>query len=287
MIARRIRGRLKRKMNKKLLTALLLPLMLLPLMSFGYAHWGDTVEKRYKLRPGTVEVHIIQWHIDSCTSYDINCNGDILGDELQIVPQCDDAGEVISLWIQADPIFPCWELELKMLVHVKGRLAVRFTRPKIALAGPFPDDPCFDKINVNDPGYVLYDWVAQEFPGIPWLDYRCKMWAHDPLISHTADELPCYDKSHYDNPTGPTDQRYKPCECVMIQQYIHLEQEALPDWPEDRLQEFLSCHWLRIDFEMEAENEVGQKWGSPGYDATYPGDWVEPYYPPVVPSNCP
>jgi hypothetical protein len=287
MIARRIRGRLKRKMNKKLLTALLIPIMLLPLISFGYAHWTDTVEKRYKLRPGTVEIHIIQWHIDWCTSYDCNCNGEVLGDELQIVPQCDDKGEVIGLWIQADPIFPCWELELKMLVHVKGRLAVRFPAPKITFDGPFEDDPCFDPIV----GGIEYDWDDKEFPGIDWFTYVCTMWKHnDAVYGDECDPTthpngcPCYDKSHYDQSAGPTAFRYKPCECIMIKQYMHLKQESPTMTPEE-LQKLISCKWLRIDFELEAINEVGIGWDSEG--ATYPGDWTGPYEAPEVPSNCP
>ncbi len=268
-------------MNKKLLTALLIPLMLMPMMSFAYAHWTDTVTKKYKLRPGTVELHIIQWHIDKCTSYDANCNDEILGDEIQIIPVYDADDEVIDLHIKADPIFPCWELEFKMLIHVKGRLAVRFEEPEIVMAGPFPEDPCFEPIDPTDPYYVEYDWKAQEFPGIPWLTYYCTMWKHNDakygepcdLATH-PDGCPCYDKSHYDQPASPTEFRYKPCECIMIKQYLHLKQEVLPDWPEERLQEFLSCHWLRIDFEIEAVNEVGLPWGSVGEE--YPTDWV-PY----------
>jgi hypothetical protein len=275
---------MKDEMNKKLLIVLLLPLMLLPMVSFGYAHWTDTVTKRYKLRPGTVEIHIIQWHVDYTTSYDANCNGEILGDELQIMPVYDDHDppEVIGVNILADPIFPCWELEFKMLIHVKGRLAVRFEEPKIVMAGPYPDNPCFAPIDPNDPYYVEYDYVNQEFPGIDWFDYYCSMWKHNDalygdecdLTSH-PDGCPCYDKSHYDVLANPTEFRYKPCECLMIKQYMHLKQ-ASPTMPQDRLQEFLSCHWLRIDFEIEAINEVGMPWGSVGEE--YPSNWV-PYVP--------
>ena len=288
MIARRIRGRLKRKMNKKLLTALLIPIMLMPLMSFAYAHWTDTVEKRYKLRPGTVEIHIIQWHIDRCTSYDCNCNDEILGDELQIVPRCDDEGQVIGLWIQADPIFPCWELELKILVHVKGRLAVRFEEPKIVFKGPYEDDPCFEPIVDG----IDYDWDAKEFPGIDWFEYVCTMWKHNDAVfgdecdpaSH-PDGCPCFTKEHYTTSAGPTEFRYKPCECIMIKQWMHLKQETATMTPEE-IQELVSCKWLRIDFELEARNEVGQPWDSEGDQ--YDIDW-EPYEAPEVPldPNCP
>lgn len=262
-------------MNKKLLTALIIPLMLMPLMSFGYAHWTDTVTKKYKLRPGTVEIHIIQWHVDRTTAYDANCNGTIIGDELQIIPVYDEDDQVIDLHIKADPIFPSWMLEFKMLIHVKGRLAVRFEEPKIVFAGPFPDDPKFDPILATDPGYIEYNHTAQEFPGIPWFEYKSLMFKHDDTTwPHTPDEKPCYDKSHYTIPASPTEFRYKPCDSIMIKQYLHLKQEVLPDWPEERLQKFLSCHWLRIDWEIEAVNEVGPEWGSWGEE--YPVDW-EPY----------
>jgi hypothetical protein len=268
---------MKRKMNKKLLTALILPLMLLPLVSFGYAHWTDTVTKKYKLRPGTVEIHIIQWHVDKCTSYDINCNGEIIGDEIQIIPIYDENNQTIDLWIMADPIFPCWELELKILIHVKGRLAVRFTQPEIVIAGPYDEDPCFAPILRTDPGYEEYNWTAQEFPNKPWFEYKCLMFAHDDTtFPHTADEKPCYNKTHYTIRTAPTERRYKPCDSLMIKQYLHLKQEYLPDWTQEELQKLLSCHWLRIDFEIAAENEVGPAWGSWGEE--YHHDW-EPYEP--------
>ena len=266
-------------MNKKLLTALILPLFLLPLVSFGYAHWTDSVTKQYKLRPGTVEIHVIQWHVDSTTAYDMNCNGVVIGDELQIIPVYDDHDppEVIGVQIKADPIFPSWHLEFKMLIHVKGRLAVRFEEAQIALAGPFPEDPCFEPIMETDPGYVEYDYAAQEFPDVPWLEYKTKMFKHDDFTyPHTADEKPCYDKSHYTIPAAPTEFRYKPCDSILIVQYLHLKQEA-EGWPQERLQKYLSCHWLRIDWEIEAVNEVGPEWGSWGDE--YPTDW-EPYVDP-------
>jgi len=260
-------------MNKKLLTALLIPLMIMPMMSFAYAHWSDTVTKKYKLRPGTVEIHIIEWHIDKTTSYDINCNGRIIGDELQIIPVYDEDKEVIDLWIKADPIFPCWELEFKMLVHVKGRLAVRFEKPTIVIAGPYETDPCFEAIKPTDPGYESYNWTGQKFDAKPWFTYKCQMFAHTAQVPPCTAK-PCYDKSHYTTTAAPTEFRYKPCESILIWQYLHLKQEVLPDWPEDRLQKMLSCHWLRIDFEIEATNEVGPEWGSVGEE--YNTTWV-PY----------
>jgi hypothetical protein len=278
MIARKRERRMNDEMNKKLLTALILPLMLLPMVSFGYAHWTDTVTKKYKLRPGTVEIHIIQWHIDSTTAYDANCNGVLLGDEIQVIPVFDQDDQVIDLWVKADPIFPSWHLEFKMLVHVKGRLAVRFEQPEIVFAGPFPEDPCFKPIEPTDPGYAEYDYQDQGFPGMPWFEYKTQMYAHDDFtFPHTADEKPCYDKSHYTILAAPTEFRYKPCDSILIVQYLHLKQEVLPDWPQERLQEYLSCHWLRLDWEIEAVNEVGLPWGSVGEE--YETDWV-PYVDP-------
>lgn len=266
-------------MNKKLL-ALLIPLMLVPLVSFGYAHWTDTVTKKYKLRPGTVEIHIIQWHVDATTSFDCNCNGEVIGDELQIMPIYDDHDppEVVDVWIKADPIFPSWMLEFKMLVHVKGRLGVEFEQPKIVFAGPFAEDPCFEPINDG----IEYDWVNQEFPGVPYLEYYCRLFAHnDALYGAETDPVthpdgpPCYDKTHYDVPASPTEFLYKPCESIMVWQYMHLKQAVPGEYTEKELQELLECHWLRIDFEMQARNWVlKEPWSS--YGEEYPANW-EPY----------
>jgi len=256
--------RVIKKMNKKLV-ALLIPLMLISMASFGYAHWSDSVTKKYKLHSGTVEIDIIQWHIDKCTSYDVNCNKEVYGDEIQVFPIKDPTGQVIDLHILADPIFPCWELEFKMLVHNKGRLAVRFEKPTIVFKGPYDAgvDPCWDPIT----GGIDYDWDKKEFPGIPWFEYICLMYKHDDTTYPTCPK-PCTDKSHYTIPADPTEYRYKPCECIMIKQWLHLKQAALPDWPETRLQEYLQCRYLRIDFEIKAINEVGTEWGSVGQ--TYP-----------------
>jgi len=249
-------------MNKKVV-ALLIPVLLISMASFGYAHWSDTVTKKYKLHSGTVEIAIVQWHIDKCNSGDVNCNGRIYGDEIQVIPVYDNATppQVIDLHILADPIFPCWELEFKMLIHVKGRLAVRFERPTIKFKGPYPAgvDPCFEPIVDG----IDYNWTGQNFPGIPWFEYLCSMWKHDDMTYPTCPK-PCTDKSHYTISAGPTEWRYKPCECILVKQWLHLKQEALPDWPEDKLQEYLQCKYLRIDWEIKATNEVGPPWGSVG-----------------------
>jgi len=238
-------------MNKKLLAALILPLMLLSLTSFAYAHWSDSVTKKYKLHAGTVEIEIIKWHIDKCTSYDVDCDGLVYGDEIKVENQVVE-GQVVDVWITADPIFPSWELEFKMLIHNKGRLAVRFETPEIKFGGPYVTDPCFGPI--TDPVW----------PPPSWFEYTALMYKHDDTTYPTCPK-PCTNIGHYTIPAAPTEFRYKPCECIMVKQWLHLKQSVPDQYTEEQLQAMLQCHWLRIDWEIKAVNEVGAEWGSVGY----------------------
>ena len=200
-------------MNKKLLVALLLPMMMLPMTAFGYAHWTDRVTKQIKLHAGTVDVHIVQYHVDICNSYDVDCDGVVFGDEFKIEVREYD-GQVKEVLITADPVFPDWELEFKMLIHNKGRLIVDSHEHYWNWIGPEVADPCFLDQPTDDPATHYPD--TQNVP--PGFVYVETLWLHDYSTFPACRGTLCLDKTHYQIPTSPTAYSLKPCECVMLKE---------------------------------------------------------------------
>ena len=244
-------------MNRKLAVALILPLMLIPLMSFAYAHWEDKVTKQIKLHAGTVEVEIVQFHVDDCNSYDVNCDGKLWivgrypiadavkeGYELVIEVVYED-DQPIEVLITADPVFPCWRLEFKMLIHNKGRLAVRSLFHHWNWTGPLEDDPC---------------WLwEQPFPNervIPeCIDlYEEELFSHDYATHPDCKGILCLDKTHYTLPESETAYVLKPSQCILLKEKIHFDSQAHPD---------VQCHWFRLVKEMGFYQEVGEPFESP------------------------
>jgi hypothetical protein len=203
-------------MNKKFV-ALLIPLMLLPMVSFAAAHWYDYITKEYKLHAGCVCVEITKWHVLGTTSYDVNCNGIVFGDELQItniagVNPCDNVAKVAGVQILANPIFPCWELTLEMFIHNKGTLSVKMDIPTFTWGGPYAVEPDYGPIvdPVPKPDYFQY-WS------------KAYIWKAD-IKEWVLME--------------PTTFVLKPSESVKIVQYMHFTGQEVPE---------VQCHWFRID----------------------------------------
>ena len=233
-------------MNRKLLVSLLLPLMLLPMTSFGYAHWTDKVTKQIKMHAGTVEVHIVQWHVDRCNSYDVDCDGVIFGDEFKVEVLTED-GQVVEILITADPVYPSWELEFKFLVHNKGRLAVDSWLHNVEWDGPFDEEP---------------PWKEQPFepkPEHPCIFYEEILYLHNYGTHPECEGVLCTDKTHYDIPVSPTTYFLKPCEAVLVYEYIHFDCQDDPT---------MQCKWFRLAKELVFKQHIGAEWGSEGWEYT-------------------
>lgn len=205
-------------MNKKFV-ALLIPLLLLPMISFAAAHWYDNVTKQYKLKVGTMCVEVTKWHVMRTTSYDVDCDGEVFGDELQITNlwgknPCDGADKVVGVQILADPIFPCWELQFEMIIHNKGQLTVKLEAPVITWGGPYDLDPCWDPIKDPVPMHPGFQYEWQYYV---WIENQG--WI----------------------PKDPTTFNIKPCESVRVVQYIHFFGQLYPE---------LQCHWFRMDIKL-------------------------------------
>ena len=228
-------------MNKKLLIALVLQLMLMPMVSFAYAHWYATVTKTIKMHVGTVEADIKQWHIDATNTYDADCDGIIAGDEITVENVLDADGQVIGVRIKVDPIFPCWFIEFKMLIHNKGRLVLGMDSETVVWGGPYTTDPCWDPLTPPGP-------VPSGF------QYTNDLYLHDPGI--VGCPKPCLDKTHYTIRVEPTTFILKPCECVMVKEYIHFVGQDYPDY---------QCHWFKLYKELKFREWIGPTWGSYGW----------------------
>ena len=259
-------------MNRKLVL-LLIPLMLLPMAGFGYAHWTDKVTKQIKLHAGTVEVEIIQFHVDECNSYDVSCDDVIwiVGEypitdttlnphydpdvtyELIIEKTYDEDDQLIEIYITADPVYPGWRLEFKMLIHNKGRLSVRSLFVNWNWTGPLVDEP---------------DWlVDQPYPNdrnvpiclLPPLGkYEETQWLHDDVAFPDCPS-PCTDKSHYTVGSPETTAVLKPSKCLMVKEVIWFDCQEH--------QEEIQCHWFRLAKEIGFyQYTPDEPWSSVGED---------------------
>lgn len=241
-------------MNRKLLVSLLLPLMLMPMTAFGYAHWSDKVTKQIKLHAGTVEIHIVQWHVDACNSYDVDCDDVVFGDEF-LVEVLKEDDQVVEILITADPVYPGWFLDFKFLVHNKGRLAVDTWEHYVDWEGPFDEDPC---------------WLTEQpYPDNPappeCIDYTETLYLHDYGMHPDCKGQLCTDKTHYTIEVAPTTYTLKPCQCVLVREQITFKCQEMPEY---------QCHWFRLAKEMTFKQKIGDEWSSDGW--TTDMEWPRP-----------
>jgi len=214
-------------MNTRLVFALI-PLMLLPMVGFGSAHWTDSVKKDYYMHAGTVAVEIVSWHVQGTNSYDTNCNGRVFGDELNIINEYDEEKEVIKVDIIADPIYPCWYLDLEVIIHNKGRLSVKADKPIIRWTGPqtgkddnIPTPERYIDPKTGNPVYFQYFWKYYVWvDGVGWVE------------------------------TEPTTMVIKPSQRLRVKEYIHFIGQ---DYPE------LQCHWLDLHVEIPFFQYIGEE----------------------------
>jgi len=179
-------------MNTRLAFALI-PLMLLPMVGFGSAHWTDSVKKNYYLHAGTVEVEIIWWHVEGTNTYDVDCDGNIWDDELKIIPVYDEEREVVKLDITVDPIYPCWFLDLEVIIHNKGRLSIK------------ADDPMIQFTYENEP-----------IPPQPYFQYFWHYYIWDPDIGEWIE-------------VEPTTMVIKPSQVLRVKEFIHFIGQDYPE----------------------------------------------------------
>jgi hypothetical protein len=254
-------------MNKKLLPALLIPMMLLPMTGFAYAHWTDAVFKQIKLHVGTVDIHIPWWHVNELNTMDVNCNGEIFGDEFRIGMVEDETGQVKGLLLYADPVYPGWRLNFKFLVHNKGRLNVRSYGHFVFWEGPLEEDPCWvpwDQLPVKEGGDVIT-------PAPPGFEYIQELFIHNYVDYPDCRGIICTDYTHYDIPVSPTTYMLKPCESVLIRERIVADIQEYEEY---------QCHWFRLVKLMVFVEDTGEVVSSWGWTSPRVDEWM-PHLPPM------
>ena len=173
------------------------------------------------MHAGTVEVEIVSWHVQGTNTYDVNCNGIVFGDELTIRNVLDEDEEVVKLDITVDPIYPCWFLELEMIIHNKGRLSVKADAPIIywTIDPPPYGDP--ENLGPRTPPYWQYFWYYYIWrDGVGWVEVE------------------------------PTTMVIKPSQVLKVVEYLHFIGQ---DYPE------LQCNWLDLHVEIPFFQYIGEE----------------------------
>jgi len=233
------------RMNRKLIL-LLIPMMILPMSSFGYAHFRDYVDKRYKIHVGSLLANITYFHVDYFLMPDVNNNGEILGDELNITIFEDPSTCKFIVEITANPITGGFELNTTMKIHNSGKLPWDLDW-EILWDGPYDEDPCFDTAptkNINTlPG------ITNVLDG-PW-SYDMKVYKENATYPYP----PGY------GPVAKTQEEYKPCNNATIVQHVNFRQPGTfvgEKWTQKDWQ----CKWIKIWVMFEMTDQVAQWEGS-------------------------
>lgn len=203
-------------MNKRL-GMLLIPLLLLPIASFGYAHMYDYVEKKYKLYVGTMFANVTYFHVDYVKLIDVNNNGTLMDDELNVTVFEDNCKWVVQ--IEVNPVSPDFVLNTTMHIENVGDLpwSVTWMTPPIKWDND-TIDPCWD----TAPTKSLPMWPED-------------MWSWE--IEYYKWNGTCYTAT-------PTEHWYKPGDKLIVKQHINLIQ---PDnEAEMELYKSMMGHWFWI-----------------------------------------
>ena len=248
-------------MNKKL-AMLLIPLLLVPLASFGYAHYTDNVEKRYKIHVGSIVANMTYFHVDKLRTIDTNCNGLIWDDEVNITIFEDPDTCTWYVLIALNPIPPSFELDSTMVVHNVGKLPWEADW-EIMYAGPFDNDyyGCFE------------GWIEDDFTEIDRLrdNFMVPGWYFENGLIYDI---------HFWKGTeeaAPTAFIYHPCTNLTITQNVTLLQP--PGTPvmdpngvsSDDWQKNIQCHWFLIWVKIEVKNPTPQEYSSATWEE---GEWT-------------
>jgi hypothetical protein len=232
-------------MNKKF-AALLIPLLLMPMTSFAYAHFTDEVVKKYKIHVGSVYLNVTGFHVDYAKMPDVDNDGVIFGDELNItIYEADDCRWYVL--IEANPITGGFVLNTTMWLHNGGKLP--FTLDwNVLWDGPYDEDPCFDVPPTKD---------LSTLPMPPWsFNIEIYRWH----MNATTGE---YERT---GPFDPTQIHYKPCDYIEVRQHVDFKQPG----PGETYQKDWQCKWIKIWVTFHAQDvweEISSwTWGELGPD---------------------
>lgn len=116
---RPLRRNRTKNVNVNLVAAMLVPMLLISISAFAYAQSSTQLTCFTTLTTDPQEdIEITNWIVNRTNTQDVNCNGIIFGDELNVTEIKDSSsGQIIGLEITANPIFPGWILHLILKIH--------------------------------------------------------------------------------------------------------------------------------------------------------------------------
>ena len=217
-------------MNKKLV-ALLIPLLIMPLFAFGYAHFTDDVVKKYKIHVGSVYLNVTGFHVDYVKMPDVDNDGVIMGDELNVtIVEIDGIYYVL---ITADPISGGFVLNTTMWMHNAGKLPFELDWLNVRWDGKYDSDPGFD---------IAPTKLLSTLPMPPWsFSITVYKW-------HPNETTQVYERT---GPWDPTETHYKPCDYIEVIQHVDFKQ---PGPGEEAYQKDWQCKWIKIWVPFHAQD---------------------------------
>ena len=151
--------------NAKILTALLIPLLLISLGAYSYAHFTDTVQKKYKFHVKCFIVEIKSYKVLS------KYNDDLIHTypnetELEVM------GGTTTISISTENAFPSWWVWIGLLIQNQGGFPANVTTP---IYGPIPTNVSIETKQYFYGPYTHGEFVSVDhtvWGGIHWQDLQ-------------------------------------------------------------------------------------------------------------------
>lgn len=174
---------MKRLTSTRIIAAILIPVILMSLASYAYAHWTDTVEKRYKLHA-------------KCTYTKIKTNKvitDWIDDQyIKKVPSDEELSEMdgsYALQISTNRGCPGFDVWIGMMLHNQGSLPERVYPLTFVVQTSPPNGVSYESSNFT---YGIFSGgdFTDYYAGITRQDFREKLDPNTGIIGKTPIDLP-------------------------------------------------------------------------------------------------
>jgi hypothetical protein len=169
--------------SAKIITAILIPLMLMSVASYAYAHWTDSVSKKYKL------------HV-RCTYTKIKTNKvltDWVDDNfITKIPSDEELSEMdgsYALQIRTNRGCPGFDVWIGMMLHNQGSLPERVYPPTFTVQTSPPNGISHESSNFTY-GIFSDGEFTEYYAGIRHKDFREKLDPNTGIIGKTPIDLP-------------------------------------------------------------------------------------------------
>jgi len=191
---------MKYMINAKIITAILIPIMLISITSYAYAHWSDSVTKKYKL-------HVL------CTQTKIKTNKvltDWVDDKYIIkIPSDEELSEMdgtYTLRISTNRACPGFDVWIGLMLHNQGALPERVYPPTFTVQTSPPNGVSYECSNFTY-GIFSHGDFTDYYAGINRKNFREKLDPNTGIVGKTPIDLPVV---------------IEPCEKLVIWAYLKI-----------------------------------------------------------------